>query len=67
MNSYETVLFSESETYRKMFSPTPEQMTLMNQFFLVNQKHRSRPILFDFKTNDSKVFTKRIGSVTGCR
>ncbi len=39
--SYELVILNESNTYSTtgVIQPIPEWITLMNQFFLVNQSH----------------------------
>jgi len=51
-DSYESILFSESNTYSAASADSliSELMTLMSQFFLVNQTHT---VQSDFWTNDS--------------
>lgn len=52
-DSYEPVLFNELNKYRAyQYSPIPEQMTLLNGFFLVNQKHVSQPVKSESKANN---------------
>ncbi len=42
---YESVLFRELKTLKHdQYSAIHEQMTLINWFFLVNQKHKVQPV-----------------------
>ncbi len=43
--------FSKSEAHSKQCSLIPDRMTLMNQFFLVNQKLRTQPMQFKLRTD----------------
>lgn len=47
--SYEPVIFNESNTYSttSVIQPIPERITLMNQFFLVNQSHTKTLVQFN--------------------